>query len=806
MATTIRVPDHLFSGFYYPEVLQALLQYTRVKTPELTSESEYEPHIQLLRAFSLVAHLNNTRVDIVANELLLDSAQLRASVRRLFKLIGYRLHSATAAVAEMLIKLSTVPNSDIAEFIPIYSQFSTEPEDGEDVVFESPVAVPLTRGDLVSHVFAQKYESGGLNGAVDTAYPQRLVAAGAGFVAGDVNKTILIAYSEHLNQGEYIISNVVDSNTVELSGASFVSETTLMWIMRSFSVDYETEANSDGVDWVPFSTINATNCLYFGHDNIQWDKFVIASGGDPSDLQGVWEYFDSSYSRAYPNSVQDLGGNIRLTINSLIGQLSGGVWLNRNTSVVEVTYNPTGRTESCISDYVSGSNIIDTKGLLGQSVVDTNPLNYSIRADWVPLQNQSDTTAGFENDGDVTFDLPMTVDRRWEKRELNGIEGYWLRWRSTLNSATNYPTLNRVHIDRGNQFVPFQIVQGSTVLQEVLGSSNGQSGQVFTTVSGPVFDDTWTLDVDETGGGGWVPWVPVSNLLNSGETDRHYKVDYNDLDKLVVTFGTGTNGRIPPIGVNNIRITYRVGGDVDGNVGAEKISGNTNGIQYVAALGNPMPSKGWTVKEGGTAEDLERAKEAGPASIRNQGKAVAPDDCPRVAKDEYRTPDGAALVARAYAIEEAFGPKTIELVVVGSGGGYLAQTELDDLETFFNGDRYAIPPVEGVLVLNHELTATNYIPKAVNVTVQVIGKGVTIAQIREALLAYLDPLAVNSADGSYIHEFGGRLAVVMLDCAIRDLSTSIKNIHRTLPAADVDLGPRELPVAGTLTITISESE
>jgi hypothetical protein len=257
--------------------------------------------------------------------------------------------------------------------------------------------------------------------------------------------------------------------------------------------------------------------------------------------------------------------------------------------------------------------------------------------------------------------------------------------------------------------------------------------------------------------------------------------------------------------VNNIRLSeYRIGGDTDGNVGAEQITSNIDGINFVGALGNPMAAIGWTIAEAGDEVDLERMKDVGPASIRNDGKAVSPSDIPRVAVDEYRTGEGSALIQRAFAVEEAYGPKTVQLVVVGSGGNFLNEEQLSDVDVYFNGDRYSIPPKDGVLLLNTELTSVNYQPRSTDVTVTVYGSGITVTQIVKAISAYLDPLATDE-NGEYQHDFGGLLAVVMLDCAISDISSNIKNIVRTAPAADINLGPRQLPIPGTIVVTIVEA-
>ena len=176
MADEITVPDFDIAAFYYPEIYQALLAYLRINATELTSESAYEVHIQLTRAFALVGHLNNTRVDIVGNELLLDSIRLRESLQRLFKLIQYELKSATPSTAPMLIRLSTAPTTDLAEYLPALTQWGTEQEDGDEITFENTDSYPLDRVDQVSHVFVSQVTQGAGDGAVDTSFPTRFAS------------------------------------------------------------------------------------------------------------------------------------------------------------------------------------------------------------------------------------------------------------------------------------------------------------------------------------------------------------------------------------------------------------------------------------------------------------------------------------------------------------------------------------------------------------------------------------------------------------------------------------------------------
>src|SRR5690606_13017082 len=139
----------------------------------------------------------------------------------------------------------------------------------------------------------------------------------------------------------------------------------------------------------------------------------------------------------------------------------------------------------------------------------------------------------------------------------------------------------------------------------------------------------------------------------------------------------------------------------------------------------------------------------------------------------------------------SFGPKTVELVVVAKGGGLASSGQLDELELFFNGDKYATPPVPAHFTANQKVTATNYTPKAIDVVAKVRGTNVTAIQVENALRAVLDPEAL-AADGvTYEWDFGEAVSRSRLDHEIHKISTSIIDVELIAPATNVNLTFRE---------------
>lgn len=156
---TLSVPDFDFTARYYPEILEACLQWLRQNVPELNNESDYELHIQLIRMFSLVGHINHVELDVVAHESLMVTSQLRDSLVKHLKLIGYEVANDVPATAEMVLQLSKTFNAE-TEVVRDGALFATR-KVGSDaaVVYEADEALTIQRTDFIE--FASIYDASG---------------------------------------------------------------------------------------------------------------------------------------------------------------------------------------------------------------------------------------------------------------------------------------------------------------------------------------------------------------------------------------------------------------------------------------------------------------------------------------------------------------------------------------------------------------------------------------------------------------------------------------------------------------------
>jgi predicted phage baseplate assembly protein len=217
--------------------------------------------------------------------------------------------------------------------------------------------------------------------------------------------------------------------------------------------------------------------------------------------------------------------------------------------------------------------------------------------------------------------------------------------------------------------------QVTTVGNEILGSGNGDPGQAFTAAQTPVQPgqqvtvrepqrpapaeeraladvegaDAVTVILDAAGQPEeiWVRWHAVPDFYQSGPRDRHYTVD--PLSG-VIGFGDGSYGMIPPIGQNNIRMTYRAGGGEQGNRDGATIVELKSAFPYIDGVTNNQPSQG-----GAPVEPIDRVKARGPRVLRHRDRAVAAADLEDLAAA------ASADVAAAAAIVPIFNPYSLWL-------------------------------------------------------------------------------------------------------------------------------------------------
>lgn len=290
----------------------------------------------------------------------------------------------------------------------------------------------------------------------------------------------------------------------------------------------------------------------------------------------------------------------------------------------------------------------------------------------VLLKESDDRTRGFSfseiaNEGanplqgvEVIFHLPLT----WDVAQFSTYRGRWLRC-SYVELTANQSGYNRSpHIIGMNARAiggTVKATQCHALNNEVLGESNGKSGQVFQLLHSPVLPrkaDEYLLVTPPIG----LPqiWTEVADFSESTAQDLHYIIDSTsgkaqfgpfvqtpnyqsqqtlqrlriqgepmqrvmpDATKAIAmnTKTSGTQyGAVPPIGSIIQIVKYRTGGGFRGNVQRGSLRIAKNAIPYVASLTNHI-----SASNGVDAESLDDVTIRVPKMLRTRDRAITQTD------------------------------------------------------------------------------------------------------------------------------------------------------------------------------------
>jgi len=256
----------------------------------------------------------------------------------------------------------------------------------------------------------------------------------------------------------------------------------------------------------------------------------------------------------------------------------------------------------------------------------------SSNGNWTSL-SVVDETQNFARSDLISFIGP----KDFTDGERFGKKLYWLRACWHQGEFQGEPHLRRLLLNTT------WASQGQTIQNEILGSSNGQAGQIFHTTQAPVLRDQQIevreSQLDKVGQREeiWVRWHALPDFYDSGRHDRHYTFDHLTGE---VRFGDGRQGMIPPLSRKNIRAArYRTGGGKAGNQPKGAIIELKSSVPYIDRVTNLEAASG-----GVEQEELARVKERGPKRLRHRERAVTPEDFEDLARE------ASPKVARAKAI------------------------------------------------------------------------------------------------------------------------------------------------------------
>ena len=229
---------------------------------------------------------------------------------------------------------------------------------------------------------------------------------------------------------------------------------------------------------------------------------------------------------------------------------------------------------------------------------------------------------------------------------------------------------------------------GAVMPVKILGSGDAaKSNQAFTLeVENVSFTPDATkrsgvaaaIDVDVAGR----IWEQVSTLKDSTSGDHHYVIRMTEEGYVKILFGDGEYGRRLPSGKNNIRIRYRIGSGLAGNVPVGGLEKPVNPHPLIDMVRQPLPATG-----GGDMEDVAALRENAPSTLLALERAVSLSDFSHLAAAQ-----SSVWQAKAYSqILHGGRTESVKIVIVPAGG-VQAQSVEDAIESFLQ--KHALPGVQ----------------------------------------------------------------------------------------------------------------
>lgn len=361
-------------------------------------------------------------------------------------------------------------------------------------------------------------------------------------------------------------------------------------------------------------------------------------------------------------------------------------------------------------------------------------------------------------------------------------------------------------------------------VDEILGSSNGAPNQAFRLARAPLIPESLSVQVNE--GGTWLEWQQQDNFLYhsdpSGQVivstseSRRYTTQTDERSNTFIFFGDGVYSRIPPIGNNNIRASYRAGGGLVGNVPAGAITEPQTPIVLLDTVTNPRPAAGGTDQE-----TTEHAARFGPLAFRSGERAVTLNDFVALAHQ-------AGGVAKVKAQIQSWNQIDLYVAPEGETATTPPESLKQRLIAFFEHKRMVgtfvtiqdpvLVPIDIMLevVAAHHYTIEHVRQSVENAVHSLLafqnvdfGHHLYLSKVYEALEALPGIYAVTvtrfSRHDNDLAAFEADLAALE-SLGITTIPESVRRAVRFGISAEgrIDIGDYEIPVLGMLAVTVKE--
>lgn len=331
-------------------------------------------------------------------------------------------------------------------------------------------------------------------------------------------------------------------------------------------------------------------------------------------------------------------------------------------------------------------------------------------------------------------------------------------------------------IPAGSTTATTRVVQGETITEEIIGSSDGTDRQEFTLKYSPVvIDDSLKIYVKENGL--WLQWIRVDDFIESESGDRHFTAKTDEDDVVTIAFSNGVVGKIPVQGNNNIKADYRICNGVSGNVGVDTIVQIiSDGVPLLKSVNNPTEA----VVLGTDKESIDSIRFYAPKQYRVLQRAVTDLDF----KDLvllYKDSSGNRIV-KACDIQKGI-PYVIYVILYS---GIPDATTLSDISNYLEPLRLLLDSVSVVagteVAVDTTISVTAY-SNYQNATIQ--------SQIEGAVADYFNALDMKQT--VYLNDLVAKVKSI----------EGVSNFNITSPLADVTLSTGEIAKQGITTVTVT---
>lgn len=267
--------------------------------------------------------------------------------------------------------------------------------------------------------------------------------------------------------------------------------------------------------------------------------------------------------------------------------------------------------------------------------------------EWTVLK-VSDGTKNLTQSGIITF-----IGRNdFAENDIFGNELFWIRALNKDNKFLDTGKNLKCPVVKGLFMNTVHAVQQETIWEEMLESVSDMSNMEYTLSKYPIIseelwvDEAAVLSLEERKAAAarmngsveeiwddlgntkefWVKWQAVDDFIESGADSRHFIIERASGK---IRFGDGKYGKVPPADrTRNMKVSYKIGGGVKGNVPAYEINTLQNSIAFIDGVFNPEPSGG-----GCDIETVEDALVRGPQVIKHRNRAVSKSDFEWLARE-----------------------------------------------------------------------------------------------------------------------------------------------------------------------------